>query len=111
MEQPLMKVTDADLGVWFGIDGKSIKTQSELDLAVIALAGVYGFDKVDGEGLKAFHEMVSGKSDEELCSGAVDSLIWYAELAIRHLNEVAKTAGCKFDFTGERYEFLGLYRL
>ena len=107
-----MLVTDKDLGVWFGMDGHAIKTQPQLDLAVIALAEMHGFKMPEGIDLDGLHTLVhETENEDDLCKTIVNELIWQSELALQHLNKLVSDKGYRFGFTGEAYEFLGLYRL
>lgn len=102
---------ETDLGVWFGIDGKSIKTQSQLDLAVIALAGLYGFKVGRHRDLAKFHAFVYEveNSGEKLCGEVTVALIEAAEDCIQFLN-ASLPDGYKFTFTGEEYDTMELVK-
>ena len=100
-----------DLGAWFGIDGKSIKTQSQLDLAVIALAGAYGFKVARHRDLAKVHKFVYEleNSGEELCGELSSILIMSAEVCTQFLNSILPS-GYEFTFTGEEYDTLELVK-
>ena len=102
---------ETDLGAWFGIDGKAIKTQAQLDLAVIALAGAYGFTANDLDSLAKIHNFVYQVEDSgaELCKEITFMLIDAAEACIQFLN-ASLPAGYKFTFTGEEYDTLELVK-
>jgi hypothetical protein len=104
-------LTDQDLGLWFSINGTSIKSQPELDLAVISLAGLYGYKKIPMPVLEFAHKVVHRVPADTLEDSVVAALISYCELAIRHLNDLAGELGYKFDFAGEEYDQLMLYKL
>lgn len=105
-----IKISDAELGVWFGIDGEAIKTQPQLDLAVIALAELHGFEMPKGIDLEGLHKLVHETDEDSLCPTIVSELIWQCELATRYLNGLVNDKGFRFTFTGEHYDRLVLVR-
>ena len=96
-----IEITDSDLGFWFGIDGKAIANQEQLDLAIVALAGLYGFMPMRPREMKALHHFVYSKS--EFDDGELMAMTMLSERAVRHLNK-SLPAGYKFDFEGEEYD-------
>jgi hypothetical protein len=102
---------ETDLGAWFGIDGKSIKNQPQLDLAVIALAGAYGFKVARHRDLALVHKFVYKLENEgeELDSEFENLLIASAEVCTQFLNSILPS-GYKFTFTGEEYDTLELVK-
>lgn len=104
-------LNDQDLGVWFSINGTSIKSQPQLDLAVISLAELYGFKEISMPTLMMAHKVVSNLSEDDINPNVVMHLINYCEKAIQYLNSLAEEVGYKFDFSGEEYENLTLYKL
>jgi elongation factor P hydroxylase len=95
-------VKESDLGRWFGIDGKAIKTQEQLDLAIIALAGVYGYKPVRQNQLNILNKVIhnfEGEPDAEMLM----AMTAMSEACLKFLNKHLPT-GYKFDFEGLAYE-------
>jgi len=104
-----IQIDKGDLGVWFSIDGKGIKNQVEMDLALIALAENYGFFSGPPAFIKKLHEFVHGVDDvEEISKKLTFLLIDQAEKAIQFLNNRIDSR-YKFDFSGEEFENFGVY--
>lgn len=104
METTTINVTDSDLGRWFGIDGKAIKNQEQLDLAIIALAGLYGYKPARQRQLNEMHKYVYGVDEVE--STAVLLLGMAADSCLDFLNS-ALPEGYKFDLQGMgEYDFV-----
>lgn len=103
-----MQLSDKDLGVWFGINGTSIKTQMELDLAVISLALNYGFDELTECMVSVIQkELEEGtEHEEELEMLLIDK----CDKATKFLNALAKKQGYEFRYSGEEYDTLELAR-
>lgn len=107
-----IKVTESrDLGFWFGIDGVAIKNQPQLDLAVIALAGLYGLRVAPKQALADLHNYVHSFDDEnDIDPELVTNLISVAEVCTQYLNSVVER-GYKFTFTGDDYSQLELVKV
>jgi hypothetical protein len=110
-ENKIIIKPETDLGVWFGIDGKAIKNQPQLDLAVIALAGVYGFKVARHRDLARVHKFIHNleNENEELDFEFENLLIASAEVCVKFLNSILPT-GYQFTFTGEEYDTLELVK-
>ena len=101
-----IEIDDNDLGVWFSIDGKGIKTQTEMDLALIALAECYGlFVAPIGFMMKLHTHIHSG---EEVTKKLSHLLIDRAEVAVRYLNDLVDDK-YEFAFRGDEYENFGVF--
>ena len=95
-------VSEADLGYWFGIDGKAIKTQEQLDLAIIALAGIYGYKPVRQSQLDILNKVVH-EHDGEPETEMMMMMTAMSDACLKYLNHKLPT-GYKFDFEGLAYE-------
>lgn len=96
-------VTDNDLGRWFGIDGKAIKTQEQLDMAIIALSGLYGYKPLRQNQLNQLNKVVNELGDGEVDSEMLMAMTMMSEACLKFLNHHLPT-GYKFDFEGLAYE-------
>lgn len=106
-----LSLTERDLGVWFKLDGVAIKTQPQLDVAVLSLATLYGLPIPDCQ-LELVYAVVHSTDDEdELDRELVHWLIATSEIAMKYLNHLANPLGYEFTFFGEEYENLALYKL
>lgn len=105
-----LSLTERDLGVWFKLDGVAIKTQPQLDVALLSLATLYGLPIPDCQ-LELVYKVVHETDEDELDSELVMWLISASEIAIKFLNHLANPAGYEFSFFGEEYENLALYKL
>jgi hypothetical protein len=104
-------LTEQDLGVWFKLDGVAIKTQPQLDVALLSLATLYGLPIPDCQLELVYQVVHSTDHEEDLDDDLVIWLIAVSELAIKYLNNLANRAGYEFKFVGEDYENLTLYKL
>lgn len=102
-----MELTNRDLGVWFGVNGVSIKSQMELDFAIISLANNYGYVELEVEELRYFYTYFYIRG-EEGDNDTEEILMYYGQRALKFLNEMAEQQGYKFDFGGEEYDTLVL---
>jgi hypothetical protein len=103
-----IEIDESDLGVWFGIDGKAINTQEQLDLAVIALAGLYGKRSASLSELKQVHSVVY-EDDPEISRDLFIALSLKADRAVKYLNQILPE-GYEFDFEGMDYSQFTLRR-
>lgn len=102
-----IQIDENDLGVWFSIDGKGIKTQIEMDLALINLAEIYGFFSGPSVFMQKLHTFVH--SGEEVVSKKLTGLlIDQAEKAVQYLNNRIDSR-YEFQFTGKEFENFGVY--
>ena len=95
-------VDDSDLGRWFGIDGKAIKTQEQLDMAIVALAGLYGYKPMRQCQLDILNKVIhehDGEPEHEMLM----MMTMMSEACMKFLNHHLPT-GYKFDFEGLAYE-------
>ena len=97
-----ISVNETDLGYWFGIDGKAIKTQEQLDLAIIALAGVYGYKPMRQRQLEMLNKVVK-EQDDEPNEEMLMMMTMMSDACLKYLNNKLPT-GYKFDFEGLAYE-------
>jgi hypothetical protein len=103
-----IEIDESDLGVWFGIDGKAINTQEQLDLAVIALAGLYGKRSATLAEMKKVHALVY-EDEPEISQDLFFALSLKADKAVRYLNQILPE-GYEFDFEGMDYSQFTLRR-
>lgn len=102
MKNETIPVTEADLGFWFGIDGKAIKTQEQLDMAIVALAGLYGYKPLRQCQLDILNKVVH-ENDDEPEHEMLMMMTAMSEVCLKYLNKHLPT-GYKFDFEGIAYE-------
>lgn len=95
-------VSEADLGYWFGIDGKAIKTQEQLDMAIVALAGIYGYKPMRQCQLDILNKVVHENNDEP-DNEMLMVMTMMSDACLKFLNKHLPT-GYKFDFEGLAYE-------
>lgn len=103
-----IEIDESDLGVWFGIDGNAIKTQEQLDLAVIALAGLYGKRSASIAELKKAHAIVH-EDDPDIPQDLYFALSLKADSAFKYLNQLLPE-GYEFEFEGLDYSQFTLRR-
>lgn len=96
-------ITEQDLGTWFRIDGKAIKTQEQLDMAIIALAGLYGYKPLRQNQLNQLNKVVNQLGEDEADSEMLMAMTMMSDACLKYLNKQLPT-GYKFDFEGLAYE-------
>ena len=102
MENKTIPVDENDLGYWFGIDGKAIKTQEQLDMAIVALAGLYGYKPMRQCQLNILNKVVH-ENDGDPDSEMLMMMTMMSDACLKYLNKHLPT-GYKFDFEGLAYE-------
>lgn len=97
-----IEISESDLGLWFGVDGKAIKNQEQLDLAIIALAGLYGKrfgSLLQMQNIHRFVHLDDAEIDEDLFT----FLSFSADRAFQYLNTLLPE-GYEFNFEGAEYQ-------
>ena len=101
---------DRDLGLWFEINGVSIKNQPQLDYNVVSLASFYGLNLVSQDDLETIYSLVSETDERDLPDDLIEDLITLCELCTRYLNTIVER-GYQFTFTGDDYSRLELVKV
>jgi hypothetical protein len=97
-------ITEQDLGTWFSVDGKAIKNQEQLDMAIIALAGLHGYKPIRQNQLDALNQKIQNTDESERAdSDLVMALTMMSDSCLQYLNHHLPT-GYKFDFAGLAYD-------
>ena len=97
-------IKENDLGTWFSIDGKAIKTQEQLDMAIIALAGLHGYKPLRQAQLNLLNEKIqNADADVKADSDLIMALTMMSDACLQYLNHHLPT-GYKFDFGGIAYD-------